>query len=81
MVYLSKMSNNNLKAMITLCYGSQRAMAEELGVTPQTVTNWMKHDPTPMLRHSAAISGTGKVTLKELVSLVSNHREICAKDA
>jgi len=63
--------------MITQIYGSQKAMAVELGVTPQTVTNWMHKDPTPMLKYSEKIAGTGKVSFKELAMLVQGHRDKC----
>tara|TARA_R110001583_G_scaffold8832_1_gene41742 strand:+ start:2858 stop:3091 length:234 start_codon:yes stop_codon:yes gene_type:complete len=71
------MSSNNLKAMITQIYGSQKAMSVELGVTPQTVTNWMRQDPTPLLKYSAEIAGTGKVSYKELVMIVQEHKNYC----
>ena len=73
--YLPSMSRNELPALIVRLYGNQRAMADELGVTAQTVTNWVRKDPAPLLRHAPQITATREVTFEELVEVVNTHKE------
>ena len=32
-------------------FGTSRHLAEQLGVTPQTVTNWVQSNPLQLLKH------------------------------
>jgi|LauGreDrversion4_2_1035121.scaffolds.fasta_scaffold00323_27 hypothetical protein len=64
---------SDLKLMIRSVYGTQARMAEQLGVSAMTVTNWVQRNPLPMLKHTKAISGTGRVTITEVVDVVLRH--------
>lgn len=45
-----------LVTFIRMHYGTSRAMADELGVTPQTVSNWLRSTPLQMLKHMRPIT-------------------------
>jgi len=47
-------------------FGSQKQCAEELGVTEQTVTNWMKRNPRGILKHAVEIVETKNTTYLQL---------------
>ena len=46
---------------IRLNYGTSRALADELGVTPQTVSNWLRSTPLQMLKHMKPITASRDV--------------------
>lgn len=66
------MSQHELPAMIVRLYGTQRMMAKELGVTAQTVTNWVKRNPQPMMAHAYEICERG-ITFDDLSEIIRGH--------
>lgn len=59
-----------MKAYIKELYGTQKACADELGVTTATIQNWIKKNPRGMLVHSPEIVRRKNTTFTELVSEV-----------
>jgi len=55
-----------MKDYIKKHFGSQKQCAEELGVTEQTVTNWMKRNPRGILKHAKEIVETKNTTYLQL---------------
>ena len=51
-------------------YGSQKACAEELGVTTATVQNWIKKNPRGILRHAPEIIRYKNTTFTQLMGEV-----------
>ena len=47
-------------------YGSQKQCAAELGVTEQTVGNWVKRNPRGILKHAKAIIENKNTTYLQL---------------
>jgi predicted transcriptional regulator len=47
-------------------YGSQKQCAAELGVTEQTVGNWVKRNPRGILKHSKEIVKNKNTTYLQL---------------
>ena len=47
-------------------YGTNKKCAEELGVTPATVTNWIRRNPRGILKHAAEIVATKNTTYLQL---------------
>ncbi len=64
---------DNLKHYIRKHYGTQKKCAAELGVTSNTVTNWIHRNPTGMLKHMQKIVGEKNTTPTELMSEVYFH--------
>ncbi len=63
-------SKREFKAYLRRLYGSQARMADELSVTPNTITNWVQRDPTPMLGHAPKIVSECDTTHTELMAEV-----------
>ena len=72
--YLSKMEN--LKHYIRKHYGTQKQCAHELGVTSNTVSNWLHKNPSGMLKHMRKIVQDKNTTPTELMSEVYYHEGI-----
>jgi len=47
-------------------WGTNKKCAEELGVTPRTVTNWIKRNPRGSLKNAAEIVATKNTTYLQL---------------
>ena len=47
-------------------WGTNKKCAEELGVTPHTVTNWIQRNPRGILKHAAEIVATKNTTYLQL---------------
>ncbi len=56
---------------------SQESLAEKLGVTRQTISNWESGQTTPDLLQAGKISGIFKISLDELVD---NRLDVVCKD-
>lgn len=59
-----------MKAYLKTLYGSQKACAEELGVTTATVQNWIKKNPRGILRHAPEIIRYKNTTFTQLMGEV-----------
>jgi DNA-binding transcriptional regulator YdaS (Cro superfamily) len=59
-----------MKAYLKTLYGSQKACAEELGVTTATVQNWIKKNPRGILRHAPEIIRYKDTTFTQLMGEV-----------
>jgi len=55
-----------MKSFIKKHFGSQKGCAEELGVTAQTVQNWITKNPRGILRHAPEIIRTKDTTWVQL---------------
>ena len=49
-------------------FKTHRALANDLGVAPQTITNWLHSTPLQMLKHTDAIRKSADVTVVELTT-------------
>jgi len=67
------MSTTDFKDYVRRLYGSQKKMAQALDVSQNTVTNWVKKNPYPMLNHAGAIIRDCDTTHVELNSEVIAH--------
>jgi len=47
-------------------WGTNKKCAEELGVDPNTVTNWIKRNPRGILKHAPEIVATKNITHLQL---------------
>jgi IS30 family transposase len=45
-----------LNKFVVKHYGSQKSLAESLGVAEHTISRWMKREPAQMMRHAFAMS-------------------------
>lgn len=59
-----------MKSYLKTLYGSQKACAEELGVTTATVQNWIKKNPRGILRHAPEIIRYKNTTFTQLMGEV-----------
>lgn len=59
-----------MKSYIKTLYGSQKACAEQLGVTTATVQNWIKKNPRGILRHAPEIIRYKDTTFTQLMGEV-----------
>ena len=59
-----------MKSYLKNLYGSQKACAEELGVTRATVQNWIKKNPRGILRHAPEIIRYKNTTFTQLMGEV-----------
>jgi transcriptional regulator with XRE-family HTH domain len=64
-----------LVTFIRTHYGTSRAMAEELGVTPQTVSNWLRTNPLQILKHCKAIEQGRELRASVIVKAALGHAE------
>lgn len=67
------MKNTDFKDYVRRLYGSQKKMAHALDVSQNTVTNWVKKNPFPMLNHAGSIIRDCDTTHVELNSEVIAH--------
>ena len=65
-----------MKEFIQKHYGSNVNMAKELGITNQTVTNWLKSNPRGMLKYLPEIVQKINITERQLVWEVMFHEEM-----
>ena len=56
-------------------YGTQLKMSEKLGISNQTITNWMKTNPRGMLKYIPEIVSTVDTTEREIVWEVMYHEK------
>lgn len=54
-------------------YGTSRAMADDLGVTPQTVSNWLRTNPLQILKHSKAIERSRELRANVITKAALGH--------
>jgi predicted transcriptional regulator len=47
-------------------FGSQKALAAELGVTEQTIGNWIRYNPRGILKHAQQIVEENDITYLQL---------------
>lgn len=66
---------SELQEYVKRMYGSQAKMATSLGVTANTVTNWLHRNPRQMLKHADKIVAQCPTTYTELTSEVMYHAE------
>lgn len=66
---------SELKEYIKRMYGTQAKMATALGVTTNTVTNWVRSNPRQMLKHADKIVEQCPTTYTELTSEVMYHAD------
>ena len=59
-----------MKSYIKKLYGTQKACADELGVTTATVQNWIKKNPRAMLVHAPEIVRYKDTTFTQLIGEV-----------
>jgi predicted transcriptional regulator len=55
-----------MKEFIRKHFGSQKALAAELGVTEQTVGNWLRYNPRGILKHAKQIVEENDITYLQL---------------
>ena len=67
-----------MKSFIKKHYGSNVKMAKDLGISAQTVTNWITNNPRGMLKYSPEIVANVNTTYHQLAWEVMNH-EIALK--
>lgn len=58
--------HEGVKDYIRKHFGSQKQCAQELGVSEKTVGNWMKHNPSGILKHARQIVETKNTTYLQL---------------
>lgn len=58
--------NHLLKGKILNKYGKQKAFAEALGVSEQTVSNWICYAARPTYKHARKTGWLFRIPLKEL---------------
>ena len=67
-----------MRQFIKKHYGSQLSMSKKLGITNQTITNWMKTNPRGMLKYLPEIASSADTTEREVVWEVMYHeKEMC----
>jgi hypothetical protein len=64
-----------MKDYIKKHYGSNVRMAKSLGVTNQTVTNWIKNNPRGMLKYLPEIVEECNTSYHQLVFEVMYHEK------
>lgn len=66
-----------LKKWIVHTYGSQRILAEDLGVTTMTIQNWVNKNPEGLLKHIPSLKLKSPEMMMDLVeAIVNQQREI-----
>lgn len=71
---------NKLSVIIRKTYGSQRNLAKQLGVSEQTVTNWVQRNPYAMLKHCNAMRDNPAVDVRELLNAIEERENAIIKD-
>ena len=69
-----------MRKFIKKHYGTQLRMSEQLGISNQTVTNWMKSNPRGMLKYIPEIVSKVDTTEREVVWEVMFQEEILQRD-
>jgi uncharacterized protein YjcR len=64
---------SDFKDFIGKHYGTQRRMASELGVTPETIRSWINRNPRGILKYSPEIVKEKNVTASQIVWEVMHH--------
>lgn len=65
-----------LADLIRRHYGAQTILAQDLGVTNQTVTNWIKTRPAAIMKHAATIAASDRgITISDLLEAVEAHEK------
>ena len=69
-----------MRSFIKKHYGTQLRMSKQLGISNQTVTNWMKSNPRGMLKYIPEIVSKVDTTEREIVWEVMFHEKIITDD-
>ena len=62
-----------MRSFIKKNFGTQLNMSKSLGVSNQTVTNWMKSNPRGMLKYIPEIVSIADTTERQIVWEVMHH--------
>ena len=69
-----------MKDFIKKHYGSNIKMADDLGISNQTVTNWLKSNPRGMLKYLPEIVSKVDTTERQVVWEVMLHEKEISRD-
>lgn len=69
-----------MRQFIKKHYGTQLRMSKQLGISNQTVTNWMKFNPRGMLKYIPEIVSNVDTTEREVVWEVMYHEKTMTDD-
>ena len=69
-----------MKDFIKKHYGSNIKMAMDLGISNQTVTNWIKSNPRGMLKYLPEIVSKVDTTERQIVWEVMLHEKEISRD-
>ena len=69
-----------MRSFIKKHYGTQLRMSKQLGISNQTVTNWMKSNPRGMLKYIPEIVSKVDTTEREIVWEVMFHEKTITDD-
>ena len=69
-----------MKDFIKKHYGSNIKMANDLGISNQTVTNWLKSNPRGMLKYLPEIVSKVDTTERQIVWEVMLHEKEISRD-
>ena len=69
-----------MKDFIKKHYGSNIKMADDLGISNQTVTNWLKSNPRGMLKYLPEIVSKVDTTERQIVWEVMLHEKEISRD-
>jgi|TARA_R110000803_G_scaffold114900_1_gene183342 DNA-binding XRE family transcriptional regulator len=69
-----------MRSFIKKHYGTQLRMSKQLGISNQTITNWMKSNPRGMLKYIPEIVSKVDTTEREIVWEVMFHEKIITDD-
>jgi len=69
-----------MRKFIKKHYGTQLSMSKQLGISNQTVTNWMKSNPRGMLKYIPEIVAKVDATEREVVWEVMFQEETLQRD-
>lgn len=65
-----------LSDLIRRHYGAQTVLAQDLGVTDQTISNWIARTPRAILKHAKTIETAGRgITIQDLITAVDDHEK------
>lgn len=73
--------DNPLKKWIVHTYGSQRLLAEDIGVTSMTVTNWVTKNPEGILKHLSKLRLANADEMMEFMTAVSKQKSYLLAEA
>ena len=69
-----------MKDFIKKHYGSNIKLADDLGISNQTVTNWLKSNPRGMLKYLPEIVTYADTTERQVVWEVMLHEKEISRD-